>query len=160
MTTAIRRPVVSASTALLVVLLAVAMLTGCAPKRSVAAFCGVIKDQSLQLHAKYMKADQNAQSQTFGGELSALGTMLGTEGDMELMFRKLDQVAPDDIEPDVAQLLDAFEKAQDAAGGSFSNPLGAIGGSLVAGLSSMGAEHDVETYVNQNCDLSWMKTAP
>lgn len=159
MTTAVRRPALAAAVGLLVLLLTLATLTGCAPKRSVAAFCGVIKDQSLQLHAKYMQADQGAHSNTFTGEMQYLGAALGTEGDMELMFRKLDQVAPDDIEPDVAQVLEAYQKAQDAAGGSFTNPLGALGGSLVAGLSSMGAEHDIETYVNQNCDLSWMKTA-
>jgi hypothetical protein len=84
-----------------------------------------------------------------------MGTLFSAPRDLASFFDKLDKVAPDDIEPDVAQLRDGFQKQADSLGdqaaGMFSNPLGTALGSLASGMSLSGASSRVDAYTLKNC---------
>jgi hypothetical protein len=107
------------------------------PHRSTKSFCQVYSTEK----AKFIH-------ETNGNDLaSGLSAVIG----MPQMFDRLDKVAPDEIEPDVANIRDALKKSEDAAGGALGNPLGALGQSLVAGIEAGPSWERVANFVDQNC---------
>jgi hypothetical protein len=142
----------------LVLALVLALTSACfgmGSQRSVGAFCKTFKDQAITLHTKYENADKSIQSGGAAGTLTGIVTLVQSTGDMVVMFSALDKVAPDDIEPSVAQVLDAFKQAEDNNKNAFSNPLGAMGSGLIIALQSGGAYSNVDHYISQHCDLSF-----
>lgn len=115
------------------------------PTRSAAVFCSVYFQQKRQYLATYDSSDYR--NDPLAGLLNAIGAM----SDWVPMFEKLDAVAPPDIEPDVATIVDSLKKEQDAAGQEFSNPLGALGSSLTAALMSSASWNNLSQYILQNC---------
>jgi hypothetical protein len=131
----------------------VGLLTAaCGDSRSPEAFCSTFRDRAIQLHDKYTRADQQASSS--GDPFSAFLTLAQSPGDLQVMFQALDKVAPDDIEPSVNQMLEAMKQQQQAVNSG--SLLGMMGG-LMTDLESSGAEYDVDAYLSQHCDLSYMR---
>lgn len=144
--------------AMLILMLVLPFLTsgclGMGDKRSVKAFCDTFKTQAIALHTKYAQADQSIKGGGVG-YLTGLLTLVQSTGDMVVMFDALDKVAPDDIEPDVAQVLDSMKQAETNNNNALSNPLGALGSGILIALQSGGAYNAVNSYIGQHCDLSF-----
>lgn len=145
-----QRPIVAVATAVCI------GLAGCGTGRSTEAFCQTYQEQKQAYIAKYMKASGDVQ--TLGDQDALLGLLGGTAmiaqslGDVIVIFDKLDKVAPDDIEPDVAAVRDSMKSQLDSASDMMSDPLGAIMGSLMQGLTSGGSWQRVSDYVQTNCE--------
>ena len=107
------------------------------PGRSVNAFCATFRTESTRLHDKYQAAvDKAGSSDPIGSFIGALGSALQSQGDLAVMLQRLDDVAPEDIEPDVAAMHDAFKAQAEATRNVGTDPLGVVGAGLVAGLQS------------------------
>ncbi len=140
---------------LLVMQLVMSACFGQGSKRSVQAFCGTFKEEAIALHAKYESADQSIQNGGTAGTLTGILTLVQSSGDMVVMFDALDKTAPDEIEPSVAEVLDALKQLQDNNKGALSNPLGTLGSGLIVAMESGGAYTNVDQYITEHCDLSF-----
>lgn len=124
-------------------------LAACGSNRSVEAYCSVFYGEGQQLRSQWAAAGSS--EDPFAG----LAAVFSAPRDLAVFFDKLDKVAPEEIEPDVAELRDAFQQQADSlgsqAGGVLDNPLGALAGSLAAGLSTAGVEQRVDDYTLKNC---------
>jgi hypothetical protein len=138
------------------VLLLALLSCSSSPTRSRAAFCETFTTNAVRLHDKYQTAANSAAAQ--GGSLSSLigslGNLLSAQGDLVTLFTQLAQVAPSDIATDVAASRDALKAQASATRNIASNPLGAIAQSLIGGLQASGSFDRVNSYINQNCDLT------
>lgn len=128
------------------------------PTRSAQSFCKVYWQQKHAYLAKYDQRSSSLQklssTDPLAGTFGALGSSLEAVGDVVVIFDKLDKVAPDDIEPDVAAIRDALKKSVDDSGGALSDPLGTIAGNLALGLSTLGSWNRVGDYVVDRCGES------
>jgi len=115
------------------------------PTRSAAAFCAVYFQQKHQYLSTY--ASHNYQNDPLGGLVNAIGAV----SDWVPMFEKMDAVAPPDIEPDVQNIVDSLKQQEQQAGQAVSNPLSALGSSLVTAMMSSASWDHVSQYVEQNC---------
>lgn len=135
--------------------LMVATLGGCSAGRSVESFCSTYWEEKHAFQAKYNKAADDIEAA--GDKDPLLGLLGGTAmmaqsiGDTVVLFDKLDKVAPDDIEPDVAAVRDNIKSQLEAVSGVASDPLGALVGSLFMGLTAGGSWQRVSDYVVANC---------
>ncbi|HPB73558.1 MAG TPA: hypothetical protein PLX71_11335 [Phycicoccus sp.] len=126
---------------------------GCGTPRTPEAFCTVYHEQKDAYLSKYNAAAKDIENtkdpltQTFAG----LGMALGAMGDVVTIFDKLDKVAPDDIEPDVAKIRDSLQKQIDTAGNSISDPLGGLASGLMSALTTQGSWQRVNEYVVAHC---------
>lgn len=129
-------------------------------KRSPEALCDVFRKESIRLHDKYesQMSAANGQGDPLAGLFAGVGSLLQAQGDMVVMFERLDRVAPDDIEPDVAAVRDAFKQQAEAMRNAASNPLGAFGAGLLGAIQSSGSWEQVDTYVTKHCDLSFQNS--
>ncbi|MGH8903608.1 MAG: hypothetical protein ACRDYA_18535 [Egibacteraceae bacterium] len=136
---------------LMLVLIGVALLAGCAQPRSREAFCETLVEEKQRYRDTYSeRLDQVGRD----GDLSlsvALGTSLEALRDVAATFDKLEKAAPEEIRPDVETLRDALQRQRDALNDLADNPLGALAGSLTSGLATMSSWERVSTYVEQNC---------
>jgi hypothetical protein len=69
-----------------------------------------------------------------------------------IIFDKLDQVAPDDIEPDVAAIRDSLKAQTASAGGAYKDPIGTMLGGLVSSMTTTGSWQRVSDYVVAQCE--------
>lgn len=133
----------------------IAALGGCSPGRSVESFCGTYWKEKQAFEDKYSKASDDIQAagedDPLLGLLGGASMMAQSIGDTVVLFEKLDKVAPEDIEPDVAAVRDNIKSQLDAASGAASDPLGALVGSLFMGLTAGGSWQRVSDYVVTNC---------
>jgi len=100
------------------------------PQRSVAAYCAVYKTEKARLA-------------TFPGNTyssTVFNKNLSDAGEFATSFGRLDQVAPSDIEPDVATLRAIYQKIHD-------DPSQAI----TASLSGISAESSVKAWTVSHC---------
>jgi hypothetical protein len=138
----------------------VIMATACSggTTRSVAAFCQTFQSEATRFHAKY-QAQARASSQTdpLSGLLTATGSLVQAQGDLAVLFDRLEQVAPGEIEPDVAAVRDAFRQQAEALRQAGGDPIGALSAGLVGGLQASGSVDRVQTYLQRHCDLSFQK---
>jgi hypothetical protein len=144
---------------LLLVSLAVS-LSACGSERSVDAFCRVYGEQKSAFIKKYhdraaLARDLN-ESTSFdrdplAGFFVSFESLFEAMGDAKMVFVKLDAVAPDEIEPDVAAIRDSISGSIDSSKEAASNPLSAMVGGLVGGLTSAGSWNRVGSYVEANC---------
>lgn len=122
------------------------------PWRTVKSFCSTYESGKEQLLQQWSQ-QENQNSDSFSKLVNGFATVAGEPADLANLFGKLDNVAPNDIEPDVATLRDAFKKESDAmdsmAGG---NILGGLGSGLMLGLSTQGAFNRVGVYITKNCE--------
>jgi hypothetical protein len=149
------RPPVRTMTKLLIVgLIAVAVLSTwwiVAPHRSVEAYCSTFHNEGVKLHKQWNAQRQQMTNDPFAG----LGLAFGSFDDIANFFDKLDQVAPDEIEPDVARLRDAYKQAAQ----NFSNSGGSqldllMGQQLILSLQVLGPEQRVNDWTTKNCPAS------
>jgi len=148
-----------AGTLLLSIVLLAAIGCGSSPQRSAAGFCRTFKTEAVRLHDKYeARAKFASTAQPLVGLVSMVGTLAEAQGDLVTMLVRLDKVAPDSIEPDVAAAHDALKKQADHTGQALTNPLAALGEGVVNALTSAGSFQQVNTYIKDNCDLSFMKS--
>lgn len=115
----------------------------------------------VSLRAKYddRAAGLDPEGDPLMSLIVALGSLVEAQGDLVVMFDRLEKVAPEEIQPEVAAVRDSMKDQLDSAGDAVGDPLGALGGALVAGLASMGSYSAVERYIESNCDLSFMTGA-
>ena len=130
------------------------------PQRSVQAFCDTFKKEGTAMHDKYQSAADSAKSSGYSlsSLVSSMGSIAQEPGDMAVLFDRLDKVAPNDIEPDVAAVRDALKKNNDTASKASGNWLSAIANSFVTGIQSMGSMQKVDSYITKNCDTSYMSS--
>lgn len=144
--------------ALLAVLM-LACLLGCSDSgRSTEAFCDTFESEALRLVDEYSSRLDgiDAESDPLGALVLALGSILEAQGDLVVLLDRLEAVAPDEIQPEVEAVRDALKDQADAAGEALSDPLAALGSGLAAGLTSMGSVTAIESYIRDNCDLSFL----
>lgn len=102
------------------------------PARSVSAFCSELQTQNNNL-------TKNGKTYNLGPVESSNDNM----HDFATAYEKLDQVAPNDIEPSVNVLKKTAEKIDN-------DPTQ----SLSAGLSALGASDNVQSWVSSHCPSS------
>lgn len=115
------------------------------PTRSPAAFCQVYFQQKQQYLSTY--GSRSYSNDPLGG----LVTVISAMSDWVPIFEKLDAVAPPSIEPDVSNIVDSLKQEQAAAGNAVTDPFGALGSGLMAGLMSTASWDHVDQYIAQNC---------
>lgn len=126
---------------------------GSGSARTVENFCATYSSEKAQFTGKYAPIEKS----NSGNALSNLLLGIQSLGDVKVILTKLDKVAPDDIEPDVAEVLDSWKKMQDTLGdeaGNALNPGGLIGAmlkGLIASIQSQGSWERVGSYVTKNC---------
>lgn len=86
----------------------------------------------------------------FGGLAQALSTVT----DLPHMFDRLDKVAPEEIEPDVAAVRDYLQKSIDSAGDAVQNPGGALVNGLLGSFQVSNSFNRVGKYVQATCHES------
>ncbi len=127
-------------------------ISGCGSNRSVQAFCDTYHEQKTAFIDRYGGSTKLGKDPSLGESFAALANGLASVGDVVVIFDELDKVAPDDIESDVARVRDSIQSQIDGAGGMISDPLGAVAGGLVSGLTSAGSFQRVSDYVSVNCE--------
>ena len=100
------------------------------PTRSVVAFCSAYKQENLRL--------ANSHGDTYS--VKPFTNSSNNPRDFVTALDKLEQVAPEDIQPDVKTLKQIFEKIDQ-------DPSQA----LTASLSGLGAEDGVSKWTSQHC---------
>ncbi|MCJ1707122.1 hypothetical protein [Microbacterium sp. VKM Ac-2923] len=133
--TARRYPRVGTAAVLAAVTVAAA---GCAPTRSVEAFCSTMDKHKTA----YLEQMNTADS----GGLGGLFTAVGAVGDLKIMWDELATVAPSEIQPDVESVAETWKKQEDNA--SNGNWLG----SLSTALLNTSAISRVDAFVRDKCD--------
>ena len=127
-----KRSAIIAITLLIVVILIVSLFQIVKPNRSVASYCKVYKEQNAKL----------AKSQGDTYSVAVFSHSSNNPADFANAFSKLEDVAPNDIQPDVKTLKQLFQKID-------SDP----SQSMSASLSGLGAESGVKDWTNRNCHL-------
>ena len=127
-----KRNTIIAITLLIVVILIVSLFQIVKPNRSVASYCKVYKEQDAKL----------AKSQGDTYSVAVFSHSSNNPADFANAFSKLEEVAPNDIQPDVKTLKQLFQKID-------SDP----SQSMSASLSGLGAESSVKDWTNRNCHL-------
>jgi hypothetical protein len=119
-------------------------LTGCASSgRSVKAYCKTFYQQGSAIRAEYSQKQQDP--------LTSLASLVAAPQELSTFFARLDKVAPDDIEPDIAVLQRSFQQSSDGLGAAALSPLGGMVSGLVNGLSSSASYTRVDQWTSQNC---------
>lgn len=140
---------------LVLALIGVSLLAGCALPRSPQAFCRTLTDEKRRYLDKYSERRDQIVDRVGEGDLSSLRLAVSTGfeavEDMAVTFDKLEKAAPEEIRPDVVVLRDALERQRDALKDLANNPLGALAGSLTAGLFTLESWERVSAYVEQYC---------
>ena len=126
------RNVVIFATLLAVTIVVILLFQLMQPERSVASYCKVYKEEDAML--------AKTQGDTYS--VAVFSHSSNNPADFANAFRKLEQVAPNGIQPDVKTLEQLFQKID-------SDP----SQSMSASLSGLGAESSVKDWTNQNCHL-------
>jgi hypothetical protein len=129
------------------------------PQRSVAAFCKTYQTTALALRSKYDNqvdaavAEKDDATSLFMG----VSSLLEAQGDIAVLFDRLERVAPDDIQSDVAALRDTFQQNAKSTAQNATNPFGLLASGLVSAFQNQGSYKRVDQYIRNHCDLSFMK---
>ncbi len=126
--------------------------TGCGggSDRSADAYCRAFYETGAPIRETYVHADEEVES----NPLQSIATLLGSPGDLAVIFHTMAEHAPDEIRADTEAAQQAMEKEQEAVGEGLSDPLSALGKSLGAGLTSSGSFERVETYLDDHCPVN------
>ncbi len=116
--------------------------------RTTSAYCDYFFGQGGQLRSQWVQAGASNTD-----PLQGLAAALGAPRQLADFFKHLAERAPDSIRDDVQTLSDSYKQLADRMGDSstVTNPLTALGGALVNGLSTSGAERRVDAFTTQNC---------
>lgn len=127
-----KRNTIGLGTLLIVIIAVLLSLQLVKPERSVASYCKVYKEEDAKL--------AKTQGDTYS--VAVFSHSSNNPADFANAFNKLEQVAPNDIQPDVKTLRQLFQKID-------SDPSQSMG----ASLSGLGAESSVKDWTSQNCHL-------
>lgn len=127
-----KRNTIITITLLVLVILIASLFQIVKPDRSIASYCKVYKEQNAKL--------TKAQGDTYS--VAVFSHSSSNPADFANAFNKLEEVAPNDIQPDVKTLKQLFQKID-------SDP----SQSMSASLSGLGAESNVKDWTNRNCHL-------
>lgn len=132
-------------------LLGLLPLAACGDGRSPEAFCSTMETH----RERYLEATDAALGEVQRGDgaglLAGSAQMVVALGDLQVMWKDLADVAPDDIRSDVEVIRDATEKQLEAAG-SGGDALSALTSGLMSGLTNAGSYQRVDSYVREHCD--------
>ena len=134
-------------TGLAIAVLTTFTVTGCTSSgstRSLAAYCKEFYSEGTAFRAGYQSA-QNTDM------LTQMAKLISAPQELATFFARLDKVAPDDIEPDIAVLQASFQKQSDNLANHAANPLSGLLSGLVDSLSSTGSWQRVNSWTTQNC---------
>lgn len=121
-------------------------------ERSVESFCEVWKREATALHDRYEATADAVEADASGlAALGALGDVAGVTTELAIVFTKLEEVAPDDIRVEVAEVRDAMKQQSEATAQLAADPLGTIGGSFFRMLGVSGPLERVDGYISANC---------
>jgi hypothetical protein len=121
--------------------------------RSVAAVCNVWDTEGLALHEKFESANKSARGEGAAGVLSALVSVIGAPNELARLMSQMAAVAPTSAEPDFEAVGTAFKKLSESEGKAFTDPLGALGGSLMESLAVSGSFTRVNGFLATNCGI-------
>lgn len=127
-------------------LLAVVALPGCSDGRSVAAYCRTFLQEGERFRASYAGTDADSDP------VGALVKVLAAPQELALIFKKLQKVAPGEIEDDVEVLQKAFQKIADDAAANGANPVQGVLEAVVLGATTKAPADRVDAYTAANCD--------
>jgi hypothetical protein len=132
-------------------LVLVGLLVGCGgSERSTEAYCKAFYETAAPIRESYVEAGKEVEKDP----LQSIVTLLGSPGDLSVIFDSMVAHAPDEIRADTEAARDAMKKEQEAVGEGLSDPLGALGKSLGAGLTSSGSFERVDSYLNEHCPVN------
>lgn len=117
--------------------------------RSPEAYCRAFYETATPIREHYVEVDEEVEEDP----LSALATLLSTPGDLTVIFDRMAEHAPDEIKADTEEARDALKKQQESLGEAISDPLGAIGSGVIAGLTSSGSFSRVNDYLQEHCPV-------
>jgi hypothetical protein len=127
------------------------LVAGCGGSdRSPEAYCRAFYETAAPIRESYVEADKEMENDP----LQSIVTLLGSPGDLEVIFNTMVAHAPDEIRADTEAVRDAMKKEQEAIGEGLSDPLGALGNSLAAGVTSSGSFERVERYLDEHCPVN------
>jgi hypothetical protein len=138
-----RARLIAGAIAVLLCIITVASVAAAAsgPTRSVKAFCTTYYTQVNKIwQMGHMKT---------GSELGDAFQSVAAVSELPVMFNALDKVAPDTIEPDVANISASFQQVEQSANGTLSG----LGGALAASIMSAGSWENFTQYTNANCPV-------
>ena len=119
-------------------------------ERSAEAYCKAFYETAAPIRESYVEADKEMEQDP----LSGIVTLLGSPGDLTVIFDSMAAHAPDEIRADTEAARDAMKKEQEAIGEGLSDPLGALGNSLAAGVTSSGSFSRVDSYLQEHCPVN------
>jgi hypothetical protein len=121
--------------------------------RSLTAVCKVWDTEGLALHEKFENANKSSGSQGAAGVLAALVSVIGAPNELARLMNQMAAVAPPNVQPDFEAVGTAFRKLSESESKAFTDPLGALGGSLVESLSVSGSFSRVNVFLGTNCGI-------
>jgi hypothetical protein len=114
-------------------------------QRSVEAYCKTFYGYGKEIRDRGMAANRSQDP------VRMLQTLASTPRDLYALFDRLQKVAPDEIEPDVATLRDAFKRQADSLGSDAGHPFAGLFQGLMMGLATAPAEQRVDDWTKRNC---------
>lgn len=118
-------------------------------ERSDENYCKTFRTAGERLHRQW--ASQSQQAQSNNDPLSAIGGLLAAPRDLADFFDKLEKVAPDEIEPDVARLRDGWATMADRLGDAATNPAEFLVAQLMLGASTKNSETRIDRWTAVHC---------
>jgi hypothetical protein len=126
--------------------LAALTLSGCAPERSVEAYCQTFADGMAQIQNDHPELGGTGQD-----PLVALANAVGAWGDFIALTDRLADVAPADVSSDVERVHDTLQGQVDAMKDVWKDPIGFLIGQVVSGLVNSPAFERMSAYTEANC---------
>lgn len=135
---------------LCLILLSVVPLSACGDGRSPEAFCSTMDRHKERYLDATDAALGNVERGDGVGMLAGTVQMVTALGDLQVMWKELAEVAPEDIQADVETIRDTTEQQLDAA--TSGDPASTLTSSVLSGLTSVGSYQRVDAYVREHCD--------
>jgi hypothetical protein len=119
----------------------------------VAAVCKVWDSEGLALHDKWEATDRAERTGGSTAMLGAIVNLIRAPNDIAHLMHEMGEVAPTSASHDFESLASAFEKLSDSESKALTNPLAALGGSLVESLAIAGPYDRVNSFLSANCGI-------
>ena len=128
----------------------IAGATACSGGRSTEAFCDTLRSEKQRILAQFESTSQLGAGDEFAEALMGLGASAQAIGELQTYFRKLADVAPEEIRVE-AEIV-AENMGELVTGTELS--LEGIAGSLMTGLSISGQLNTINQFALENCGES------
>lgn len=129
-------------------------LSSCGDGRSAEAFCSTYREEEERLIEKYSDRTEFVRDQEpFAGLLTGIVSLFEAQGDYVVLLDRLEQVAPEEIQPEVAAIRDVARANIEGQNESLgSGNLGQAGvGGLLNIMQVMGSVQRVDQFVQTEC---------